>query len=196
MNTRGIPTAAYQVLHLLPCRGTPPARSDGGGTRGGVPPQPGLTGGIPEVGYPLAGVPPSQVRQGVPKVKYLPSWTWLGYPSGWTWLWVPPNLDLAGVPPWGADLAGVPHPTLDVKRQPDSGQTRVKTIFPSYTYAVGNNIFNFEIFGCIPSVRMPSQKKLRFAGKVLKFPFSGENTNHWRCLTPSPTWIRHCKYPM
>ena len=47
MNARGIPTAAYQVLHLLPEVGYPPPA--------GVPPWPGPTEGegVPEVGYPL-----------------------------------------------------------------------------------------------------------------------------------------------
>ena len=55
VNARGIPTAAYQVLHLLPEVGYPPpppqgyhpARSDGGG--------------VPEVGYPQQRYPPGQV---------------------------------------------------------------------------------------------------------------------------------------
>ena len=74
VNARGIPTAAYQVL---PEVGYPPwARSDEGGTWGGVPPsrgtpqpgpmggtQGGVTplarsdGGVPKVGYPLAKTP-------------------------------------------------------------------------------------------------------------------------------------------
>ena len=104
VNARGIPTAAYQVLHLLSCMmwgtprpglmggyprwgnphqstfpcqatppppgqvwlvggGTPPTRSNRGGTWGGVPPR---------QGYPpsyLAGVPPL----GVNRLKTLPS---------------------------------------------------------------------------------------------------------------------------
>ena len=80
MNARGIPTAAYQVLHLLPEVGYPPT---------GVPPHPGLMGGYPSWGIPHQGIPhqgtppPSQVQWGVPE---------MGYP--------PPSwLDLAGVPP-------------------------------------------------------------------------------------------------
>ena len=83
MNARGIPTAAYQVLHLFPevgytpgqvqqGGGVPPSRgyplgqvrwggtplSDGGGgyCEGGAP-QPGPTG-ILEMGYPPVRVPP------------------------------------------------------------------------------------------------------------------------------------------
>ena len=92
VNARGIPTAAYQVLHLLSCTrwgtphwgipaparsdqeggvpsqsGYPPARSDGGGTWGGVPPQPGLTGGtrggVPPAGPGCGTPPPSQCGQ-------------------------------------------------------------------------------------------------------------------------------------
>ena len=51
-NARGIPTTAYQVLHLLPEVGYPPPA-------GGTLPQPG-------------GLPPSR--------GYSPSWTWMGYP--------------------------------------------------------------------------------------------------------------------
>ena len=85
VNARGIPTAAYQVLHLLSCTrwGThlsgyppPPARSNRGyprwGTsRQGTPPGPGLTGG----GYPRWGTPPVRPGWGTP-----PVWTWPGYP--------------------------------------------------------------------------------------------------------------------
>ena len=106
VNARGIPTAAYQVLHLLtevgypplgypPSRsdggyprwgtthwGTPPSRSDPGGTRGGVLPigVPPCWGtpcqGIPPLGYPPIGVPPRLDLAWVPP----PGWTWLGYP--------------------------------------------------------------------------------------------------------------------
>ena len=65
VNARGIPTAAYQVLHLL----TEVGYGLMGGTQGGVPPGPGLTfngEGIPEVGTPPIGVPPG--------------WIWLGSP--------------------------------------------------------------------------------------------------------------------
>ena len=88
MNARGIPTAAYQVLHLLPGvgyrpppgRGTPSQVGQGGYMRWGTPwqgyPQPGLIGG-----YPRWITPPPQ--QGYP----LPG------PGQST-----PHLDLAGVP--------------------------------------------------------------------------------------------------
>ena len=118
VNARGIPTAAYQVLHLRwgtpspSSRGTPwpgpmgmyptppsPARSDGGCTQGGVP--------------------PGQVQQGGGYLRQVPP------PAGPGW-GTPLRLDLARVlPPSGVD------------RQ-DDGQTRVKTL-PSRrtTYAVG-----------------------------------------------------------
>ena len=114
MNAKGIPIAAYQVLHLLSCTrwGTPQpgltgggipevgvcpcwgilllARSDGGGgyPRWGTPcwgtPRPGLMGGT-QGGVPPVGIPPSQVRQWGGGY---PRW---GTPPGW--------LDLAGVAP-------------------------------------------------------------------------------------------------
>ena len=97
VNARGIPTAAYQVLHLFPEVGYPPAGVPP--SRQGVPPSQ-VWWGVPEVGYPLAGVPPSR--------GYLP-------PSRGS---TPPTrsngLDLAGVPPW-LDLAGVPAPTRCVQ---------------------------------------------------------------------------------
>ena len=43
VNARGIPTAAYQVLHLLPEVGYPPGRGA---------PRPDLMEGVPKVGYP------------------------------------------------------------------------------------------------------------------------------------------------
>ena len=92
MNARGIPTAAYQVLHLLSC-----------------------TGGIPHLGYPpcpdLAGDSPSR---GAPHLMY-PLLDLAGVPSCQTWLGYSPS-DLAGVPPIRPgyppplDLAGVPPP--------------------------------------------------------------------------------------
>ena len=116
MNARGIPTAAYQVLHLLSEVGyPPPARSDGGSTQGGVPlpagvpparsdrdvtqgrvpPWPGLTGST-QGGVPL----PARSDRGVIKGGVLP---WPGLTGG-TRGGVPPGsgtpqLDLAGVPP-------------------------------------------------------------------------------------------------
>ena len=108
MNARGIPTAAYQVLHLLSY------------TRWGTPPRPGPTGGYPRwgtpppSGYPQPGLTgrylrwgtlPSQVRPGgtqggvPPSTEGVPPSAEVGYsPSRGTPL--PPGwLDLAGVPP-------------------------------------------------------------------------------------------------
>ena len=130
MNARGIPTVAYQVLHLLSCTwgGVPP----GGGTPsldGGTLsldrgyPHPALDGGYP---IPARLVTPSQVPplawpdQGV--LHPYPGGTpWLGYPHR-TWLGTPYQTQL-GYPPirpgqgtpirpgWGvppSDLDGVP----------------------------------------------------------------------------------------
>ena len=89
VNARGIPTAAYQVLHLLPKVGSPPlrqgythppARSDSGGyprwgnppTRG-TPPQHRSPSARSDGGYPRWGTPPGR---GTPP----PAWTWPGYP--------------------------------------------------------------------------------------------------------------------
>ena len=79
VNARGIPTAAYQVLHLLSCTGGYPLP--------GVP----LVGG--HLGYPpsdLAGGYPCQVQlRGYPILpESTPPWvppcqTWLGYPPLW-----------------------------------------------------------------------------------------------------------------
>ena len=78
-NARGIPTAAYQVLHLLTEVGNPPPPSGS--------PHPGLMGGTwggvsPHWGSPLLGYP-SPIR--VPPI---------GVPHQGT-----PQLDLAQVPP-------------------------------------------------------------------------------------------------
>ena len=92
MNARGIPTAAYQVLHLLSC--TSEGRGGGG---------PHLAGGVP---HPCQGVPPPGVP-GVPPILTWPGW---GVPHPW-WGY-PPYLDLAGVPPplvrpgWGTPPSG------------------------------------------------------------------------------------------
>ena len=103
---------AYQVLHLLPEVGYPPARSDrgylrwdtpqqgypparsDGGTQGGVPlagvPPARSNGGYPRWGIPQQGTPQPGLMGGVPELGYPPppSWTWLGYPPDWTWLWL------------------------------------------------------------------------------------------------------------
>ena len=93
VNARGIPTAAYQVLHLLSCTG---------GTLAGVYPRvppSGPSQGVPHPwprGYPRVphgpgqGGTPSQAGGGA-----------LGYPTS--------HLDLAGVPSQ-LDMAGVPPP--------------------------------------------------------------------------------------
>ena len=81
MNARGIPTAAYQVLHLLswprwgtPPSGYPPPRSDGGVYLRWGTLCPGPTGGYPRWGrsipprsnrgYPTSGMPPIGPGQG------------------------------------------------------------------------------------------------------------------------------------
>ena len=86
VNARGIPTAPYLVLYLLPKvgypppgRGTPLARCD--------------WGGVPEVGYPPLGYPRPGVTGG--------GWGYLrwGTPPRAGPGWGTPRLDLAGVPP-------------------------------------------------------------------------------------------------
>ena len=115
VNARGIPTAGYQVLHLLPEVGTPQPGLTGGGTRWGPPgrstPQPGLMGRLvlevgpppPWQGYLLGQV---QWGGGVPEVGYMPS-----------------RSDLGGVLPPSGPGRGTPPPRCG---QTD-GQTRVKT---------------------------------------------------------------------
>ena len=85
MNARGIPTAAYQVLHLLPEAGYPPPPN-----WQGVPPWPGLMGGTLPGGTP-PWVPPGQV--------------WWGYLR-----WGTPRGGTGGVPPlagpgWATSLS-------------------------------------------------------------------------------------------
>ena len=155
VNARGIPTAAYQVLHLLPEVGYPPgefptppllARSNGGGggcTWGGVPPQPGLTGGRGRWGTPPSRVPPARSNgavyprwvtplAGYPPARYPPGQVWWGeVPEvGTPW----PGL-MGGTPQLGSpprlDLAGVPPPLVD--RQNDGWTDTCENItFPSY----------------------------------------------------------------
>ena len=103
VNARGIPTAAYQVLHLLSCTrwGNPPPQS------GLPPPQPGPTWGG---GYPRRGTPQRGLTGGYPRWG-TPGQVWLG---GYPQVGVPPMVEspLAGVPPgWGT-----PH--LDLTRVP------------------------------------------------------------------------------
>ena len=76
VNSRGTPTAAYQVLHLFPEVWYPPGR---------VPPQPGLMGGYLRWGTPQAGVPPwpgliGGIQGRVPPRRGTPS-HWQGTPS-------------------------------------------------------------------------------------------------------------------
>ena len=142
VNARGIPTAAYQVLHVLSCLGDPPAGGypipAGGYPLAGVPPILTWLGGTPSLqGVPLAGITPLLHLAGIP-----PIWTWPGYPTsdlsrvppfepGWG---TPPRWTWPGYPPikgWGAphlDLAGLPS---------RCGQTENIT-FPHPSDAVGN----------------------------------------------------------
>ena len=120
IQARGIPTAAYQVLHLLSCTGWVPHLSRG--YPPWVPPHPDLagvypipTGGVLHLGY-LTLVSPVLTRSGVPHPYWgyptsgTPIWPWLGYPF-LDLARVSPHLDLDGVPPC-LDLAGVPSPSL------------------------------------------------------------------------------------
>ena len=93
VNARGIPTAAYQVLHLLCCMrwGIPPI---------GVPPQPGLHGGYSKWGTPCRGNP-------------------LARSDGGDVIWRTPHLDTpwpgltGGYLRWGTHVVGVlPQPGL------------------------------------------------------------------------------------
>ena len=156
LNTRGIPTVAHQVLHLLPevwypspgvpPAGVPPARSDRWVTQGGVPhppagvpqhghpqqgyPWPGLTGGYPRWSNPWPGLTGDYPKWDTPQQGY-PSQVWQG---GVPKVGYPfPPVDLAGVP--------LPPPCGQTDGWMD-GQTRVKTL-PSRrtTYAVGKNPF-------------------------------------------------------
>ena len=155
MNARGIPTAPYQVLHLLPEVGYAPSRYPWPGPRGryprwgtphqgtppiGVCPWPGLTGGIPEVGYPPSQVWRGYPRWGTPPLGYLQS----GYPParsvrpgrGVPWQgdlrWGTPHLDLTGVPPppphrcEQTENITFPHPSDAVGK---NGQNRSVYIF-------------------------------------------------------------------
>ena len=85
LNARGIPTAAYQVLHLLPEVGYMPI------------PRPGLTRG----GYPR-WYPPSQVWPG--------GWGWGGYPRWGSPQQRYPQPGLPGLPRWGTPAGEPPRP--------------------------------------------------------------------------------------
>ena len=70
MNARGIPTAAYQVLHLLSCTGkgaTPAGRVP----HLGYPPLDLARGGTPSLlgGYPTSSSPPSDLAEGAPHLR-------------------------------------------------------------------------------------------------------------------------------
>ena len=137
VNARSIPTAAYQVLHLLSCTrwGTPPlgypppARSDGG--RGylrwvppglGTPPARSDWGGYLRWGTPI-GVPPWPCLMGVgglPEVGYPPGQVWWGEDLRW------------GTPPGWLDLAGVPPPPPPRR----CGMTNKVKLLPSLSYYV------------------------------------------------------------
>ena len=101
VNARGIPTAAYQVLHLLSCTrwGTYPGQVQlgGGCTQGGVPPVrvPPHLG--PMVWYPRWGTPLARSDWG----EYL---RW-GTPHWGT----PPARSDAGYLRWGTPCQGTPH---------------------------------------------------------------------------------------
>ena len=101
MNATGIPTTAYQVLHLLTEVGYPPPLAVG------VPPQSRSYEGVSKVGYPHWGTTIPGLK-GVPNVEY-PHW---GTPP----VGVPPQLDLARVFP-RLDLAQVPPPPPAVDSQ-------------------------------------------------------------------------------
>ena len=150
MNARGIPTAAYQVLHLLSEVGYPPSRGS---------PQPGLTGGR---GVPEVGVPPSQVWWGgVLEVGYHPGQ--VGYPLQ------------QGYPPPAGPGWGTPA----VVRQMD-GQTRVKTLpSRRTTYAVGNDCYILIWRSVLSHVLTPKDTEIRPV-KVLTFVtiVDGQNRFH------------------
>ena len=126
VNARGIPTAAYHVLHLLTkvgypsiqvqLGGTPPWVPQSGypplGTLVGVPPVRLTPSGYPQLGYPLSGYPPVGVLPirvppvGVPQSRYpLSGYPLLGYPSqGTPWSGYP----LLRYPPSGVPHRGTP----------------------------------------------------------------------------------------
>ena len=165
VNARGIPTAAYQVLHVPSCPGGMPAGGEG---------YPILPWGTHGLGYPLsdlAGVTPSQTWPGYPQsdqARVLPKQTWLGYPS-----------DLAGVPAPPLDLVrylpiqgwlGYPHPHLD---PPPPGVDRLK-ILPSPILRMRSVINRHETWRVVCTIGMDTQIylpltlcKLRYAWTYL-----------------------------
>ena len=139
VNARGIPTAAYQVLHLLSCTrwGTPPVGvppwpdpMEGylrWGTLVRYPPKPGLTREVPKVGYGYL-----YPRWGTPiRVLHQPG------PIGGTRGGVPPSLvwggTQGGVPPLGYPPAGPGWGTPPAWTWPGYSPDRWENItFPSY----------------------------------------------------------------
>ena len=129
VNARGIPTTAYQVLHLLPEVGYPPPPGQvwwagGGYPRWGIPQQgnpPARSDrGLPEVGPPPAGVPPPPARSDRGDLRW-------GAPQQVEPL--PPR------PPAGPGCC-IPPPPRGVDRQ-----TPMKTVpYRRTTYAVGNKL--------------------------------------------------------
>ena len=89
MNARGIPTAAYQVLHLLPEVGYPPQPGLTGGTRGGVLPARYFEG-YPRWGMSPAGIHPLPGLMGVLEVGYCPSRVPLARSDGGYTRWCTP----------------------------------------------------------------------------------------------------------
>ena len=166
VNARGIPTATYQVLHLLtevgypppsgyppvqvwcggtrdtPCRGTPhPDLMTSGGTPHQGIPHPGLMGGT--WGTPTSGLMGGTPHWGTPHPGLMGGTPLTGPGSGtppaWTWLGSPPP------PPPGPNL-GTPPPGVD-------WQTKWNYYLPSRTtYAVGNkteqNICSLTFWNC------------------------------------------------
>ena len=145
VNARGIPTAAYQVLHLLPEVGYPPPT----GVRSS--PRPGLRsdrGGYLRWGTPLArsngggtprqGTPPARFDGGYPRWGNPPSWTWPGWgtPPARTWPGYPP-------PPPGVDRQihkkhnlSVLLRTRSVKKKKHNESSQLVTTFPAmFIYA-------------------------------------------------------------
>ena len=167
VNARGIPTTAYQVLHVLSCTsggtpvgvtlcrhplgGVPPSWPGPGGTLGGcplsgVPHCPDLAGGYPGQALPWLGYPTSWPDWGYPR--QVPPW--LGYPPSWPagtpWLRYPPSwpgrLDLARVPPSWTWLGYPPGWTWLGYPHPAGvdWQTKWNYNLPSHsTYSVGKN---------------------------------------------------------
>ena len=155
VNARGIPTATYQVLHLLtevgyPPLGYPPVQVWQGGTWGtphwGTPPPVQVWWGrVPRVppppsGYPPVGVPPI----GVP-LQVWQGGTWGTPPSGY------PSLSRSdggylGYPPIGVPPIRVPPLGVD-------WQTKWNYYLPSRTtYAVSNNVNGGVGNSCTSSV--------------------------------------------